>query len=84
VLYPGQRHAVMIKLDQTPSDYNIRIAGSPAGGTVSAYAVLSYEGGKPMKNYTLGYTLPLKQKAGWINYGSGNMTATPTQFDGNA
>ena len=82
LLLPGQRIAVMIKLDQKPSDYTLRIAGSTAGGVMSGYAVFRYKGGKPMKNYTLGYTLPSKQTAGWINYGGLNMTANLTVFNG--
>jgi hypothetical protein len=35
-----------------------------------------------MKNYTLGYTIPSQQKAGWINYGGGNFTPNLVSFEG--
>lgn len=73
----------MIKLNQTHSDYTIRIAGYPVGGIISAYAVFSYKGGKPMKNYTLGYTDPFQQEAGWLNYGGGNFTPDVVSLEGN-
>ncbi|KAH7360649.1 laccase-1 [Rhexocercosporidium sp. MPI-PUGE-AT-0058] len=82
VMYPGQRIAAMIKLNQTPSDYTIRVAGYPGTGVMAGFAVFSYKGGKPMKNYTLGYEVPSKQSAGWIDYGGVNRTADFHQFDG--
>jgi FtsP/CotA-like multicopper oxidase with cupredoxin domain len=80
-VYPGQRLALMVKLDQTPADYTIRFADNGAGQIVSGYAVLRYRGGHPLKNYTVGYTLPLDQKDGYTLYGGVDASNSTTTFD---
>ena len=80
-VYPGQRIAVLLKLNEKPADYTIRFADNGAAQIMSAYAVMSYKGGKPLKNYTVGYTLPLDQKAGYIDYGGQNRTEDVVIFE---
>ncbi|UNI24279.1 hypothetical protein JDV02_010038 [Purpureocillium takamizusanense] len=82
-IYPGQRIAAMVKLNQPAGDYTIRFADDGSSQIVSGYAVLSYRGTHTLKNYTLGYQRPTKQKEGYINYGGilmDNSTA-PFQLD---
>jgi FtsP/CotA-like multicopper oxidase with cupredoxin domain len=41
----GDRISVLLKLDQTPADYQIRIANDGINQVISGFGVLSYEGG---------------------------------------
>jgi hypothetical protein len=66
-LWPGERYAVMIKLDKEPRDYAIRVADASLTQIISASAKLRYKGGK-----NLGET------RGIINYGGQNITAAVT------
>jgi len=40
----GDRISVLVKLDQTPADYTIRVANSGLNQVISGYGVLSYQG----------------------------------------
>ncbi|KAI9744721.1 MAG: hypothetical protein M1818_001646 [Claussenomyces sp. TS43310] len=80
VLYPGQRHSVMIKLDQEPGNYTIRMADDGAAQVMSSYAVLEYKGGKPL-NTTIGYVEPANQTEGFINYGGARMSGSSVRYD---
>ncbi|KAL6854709.1 hypothetical protein ACO1O0_005834 [Amphichorda felina] len=81
LMYPGQRVAVMVKLDQPAGDYTIRFADNGAAQIVTGYAALSYSGGHTLKDYTLGYQLPTKQKEGYINYGGIVMSNATEPFE---
>jgi len=71
----------MVKLDQEPGNYTIRFADNGAGQVVTGYGVLSYKGGHQLRNYTLGYTLPLNQTEGYTDYGGQPRYSNVTVFD---
>ena len=71
----------MVKLDQHPGDYTIRFADNGAGQIITGYGVLSYKGGRKLRNYTLGYTLPLNQTEGYTYYGGALRSPNFTEFD---
>ncbi|RJE19619.1 hypothetical protein PHISCL_08037 [Aspergillus sclerotialis] len=67
-MYAGERYSVMVKLDQMPKDYTIRVADSGLTQIISCYATLRYKHGHP--------GLPASQ--GIINYGGQNTTVAVT------
>lgn len=46
LMYPGERYAVLVKLDQPRADYVLRVPTS-LSQTTSGYAVFRYQGGRP-------------------------------------
>ena len=46
-MYPGERYAVMMKLDKEPGDYTIRVPSSLSQIT-AAFGVMRYKKGKPL------------------------------------
>ncbi|KAJ9634755.1 hypothetical protein H2204_006204 [Knufia peltigerae] len=60
----GDRISVMVKLDQTPADYTIRVANSGLNQVISGYGILSYQGGSG----------PAASAEALMNYGGQNTT----------
>lgn len=83
-LYNGERFSAMIKLDQTPGDYTIRVANSAADQILSGYAKLSYQNhtsqGK-YHSYNATATNSTVNATAYINYGGENTTASVVPLD---
>ena len=67
-LYPGQRYGIMVKLDQKPQNYTVRISDSGGAQLIAGYGVWAYKNGRH-SNECIGYVDPKDQTEGWINYG---------------
>ena len=78
-LYNGERFSAMIKLDQTPGTYTIRVANSGADQILSGYAKLSYQN-YTSKNGPQGYNSTVNGTA-FINYGGANTSASVIPLD---
>lgn len=77
-LYNGERFSAMIKLDQTPGDYTIRVANSGADQIISAYAKLSYINHSSLSSpygYNTTTTNSTVNGTAYITYGGENTTA---------
>ncbi|KAB8079104.1 multicopper oxidase-domain-containing protein [Aspergillus leporis] len=71
-MYNGARYSAMIKLDQTPGDYAIRITDNGGDQIISGYAILSYRGAaEEAPEALLGPTTK-----GYIDYGGHNTSAS--------
>nr|QNT61264.1 laccase [Chrysosporium merdarium] len=68
-IWPGERYAVMVKLDKPARDYTIRVADYSLTQIISAFATLRYHGGRD-----------LGETRATINYGGQNLTHA-VQFD---
>ncbi|KIW14452.1 hypothetical protein PV08_07236 [Exophiala spinifera] len=66
----GDRISVLIKLDQAPADYTIRVANSGLNQVISGYGILSYQGSSG----------PAPSTGAVMNYGGQN-TTTITVLD---
>lgn len=66
----GDRISVLVKLDQTPADYTIRVANSGLNQVISGYGLLSYQGSSG----------PAASPEVVMNYGGQN-TTTVTVLD---
>lgn len=82
-LYNGERFSAMIKLDQTPGDYTIRVANSGADQIISGYAKLSYQNPshKGAKGYNATTTNSTVNGTAYINYGGANTSASVIPLD---
>lgn len=83
-LYNGERFSAMIKLDQTPGDYTIRVANSGADQIISGYAKLSYQNHashKGAKGYNATTTNGTVNGTAYINYGGANTSASVIPLD---
>lgn len=83
-LYNGERFSAMIKLDQTPGDYTIRVANSGADQILSGYAKLSYQNHtlhKGQHYYNATTTNSTVNATAYINYGGENTTASVIPLD---
>ncbi|MCJ1390149.1 hypothetical protein MMC18_003007 [Xylographa bjoerkii] len=69
-LYNGERYSAMVKLNQTPGDYTIRIANNLPDQLISGFATLSYKDGTYMNG-----SIP------YINYGGNNVSTTVQALD---
>ncbi|MCJ1417832.1 hypothetical protein MMC32_004177 [Xylographa parallela] len=69
-LYNGERYSAMVRLNQTPGDYTIRVANNLPDQLISGFATLSYKNG----TYTNG-SIP------YINYGGNNVSAAVQALD---
>ena len=69
-LYNGERYSAMVRLNQTPGDYTIRIANNLPDQLISGFATLSYENGV----HTNG-SIP------YINYAGINMSTAVQALD---
>lgn len=83
-LYNGERFSAMIKLDQTPGDYTIRVANNNADQLISGYAKLSYRnqassGGPYGNNATT--TDSTVNATAYVTYGGQNTTASVIPLD---
>ncbi|KAL2844715.1 laccase-1 [Aspergillus pseudodeflectus] len=74
-VYNGARYSVMIKLDQTPGEYAIRVADNGGDQVMSAYAILSYANADP-HDTTAPKAIIGPHTEGYINYGGGNTSAS--------
>ena len=76
-MYPGERFAVMMKLDKKPADYTMRVP-STLSQITSAFAVMRYKGGQPAP------VVPgiIPKTTGFIDYGGFNTTPQYTVLDG--
>lgn len=63
MIWPGERYAVMIKLDMEPKDYVIRVADAGLTQIISSFATMRYRGGHDRS-----------ESRGIINYGGRNVT----------
>jgi FtsP/CotA-like multicopper oxidase with cupredoxin domain len=70
IMRNGERYSAMIKLDQTPGDYTIRVANSLPNHVISGFATISYFRGIK-KNGSTPY----------IDYGGNNLTSSVIQLD---
>lgn len=70
-IFNGERYSVMIKLDNEPGDYKIRVPNSGANQVISGFATLSYATGE---------TRPLHPQP-YVDYGGQNTTADVIQLD---
>ncbi|KAF2671315.1 conidial pigment biosynthesis oxidase Arb2/brown2 [Microthyrium microscopicum] len=68
----GERYSVMVRLDKTPGDYQIRIANTLPNQILSGFAKMSYTGGSKR--------LPSKP---YINYAGINVTRSVMALDEN-
>ncbi|KIX07314.1 uncharacterized protein Z518_01967 [Rhinocladiella mackenziei CBS 650.93] len=66
VVGPGDRVSFFVKLDQTPGDYQIRVANDGINQVISGFGVLSYKGGSGPAGVSV------------MNYGGQNTTAVVT------
>ncbi|KAI9375833.1 laccase-1 [Aspergillus egyptiacus] len=77
--YNGARYSVMVKLDQTPGDYTLRVADNGGDQVMSGYAVLTYtnapEDCSSVPEAQLG-----PHTAGYMNYGGMNTSASVRQL----
>ena len=83
-LYNGERFSAMIKLDQTPGDYTIRVANSGADQILSGYAKLSYKNSTSLKSpngYNTTSTNSTANATAYIDYAGGNTTASVIPLD---
>jgi FtsP/CotA-like multicopper oxidase with cupredoxin domain len=64
-IYNGERYSVMIKLDQKPTNYTMRVAGN-GNQVISGYATVNYQGGQQRQGESKPY----------IDYGGVNTTAS--------
>lgn len=64
-LYNGQRYSVMVKLDQDPASYQMRVAGN-GNQVISGFATITYKGGADSKRESVPY----------IDYGGMNTTSS--------
>ena len=83
-LYNGERFSAMIKLDQIPGDYTIRVANSGADQIISGYAKLSYQNHTSPKSpngYNSTTTNSTVNGTAYINYAGGNTTASVVALD---
>jgi FtsP/CotA-like multicopper oxidase with cupredoxin domain len=69
-MYAGERYSVMVKLDQKPRDYAIRVSDNCLTQVISAYATLSYDGGRKSRKQ-----VDMTQTRGYIDY-AGQHTST--------
>ena len=86
-LYNGERFSAMIKLNQTPGDYTIRVANLAADQIISGYAKLSYNRTySPFHGtYPWGYNAThfnsTANGTAYINYGGVNTSASVIPLD---
>lgn len=71
-IYNGERYSAMIKLDNDPANYTMRVAGN-GNQVISGFATISYEGGDHNPKVSEPY----------INYGGLNTTADVVRLDTN-
>ena len=71
-MYPAERYAVLIKLDQKPKDYTVRVA-SKLSQIMSGFAIFRYKNSHHSDN------LPTKP---WIDYGGFGVTPEVNVLDG--
>ncbi|KAJ5884439.1 hypothetical protein N7504_012011 [Penicillium tannophilum] len=64
-LYNGQRYSVMVKLDQEPASYQMRVAGN-GNQVISGFATITYKGGENSQHESVPY----------IDYGGINTTSS--------
>lgn len=69
-IYNGERYSAMIKLDNEPAIYTMRVAGN-GNQIISGYATIGYEGGDQNP----------KTSQPYINYGGLNVTANVVQLN---
>ncbi|KAJ5107486.1 hypothetical protein N7456_004161 [Penicillium angulare] len=69
-IYNGQRYSVMVRLDQDPGNYTIRVAGN-GNQVISGFSTLKYRGGD----------LNQRQSIPYINYGGLNTTSSVIPLD---
>ncbi|KAL3456072.1 laccase-1 [Aspergillus heterothallicus] len=84
-VYNGARYAVMIKLDQTPGEYAIRVADNGGDQVMSAFAILSYANA-PTTEDDADTDTEVPQASigphteGYMDYGGGNTSASVRQL----
>ncbi|KAE8147224.1 multicopper oxidase-domain-containing protein [Aspergillus avenaceus] len=78
-MYNGARYSAMIKLDQTPGDYTIRVTDNGGDQVISGYAVLSYRAKTPAKNEIRPQASIGPYSKGYINY-AGLNTSTSVRY----
>ncbi|KAL4954012.1 laccase-1 [Aspergillus filifer] len=78
-IYSGARYAVMVKLDQTPGDYAIRVAVNGGDQVISAFGILRYNNQDQRSGETPRASIgPHTQ--GYMNYGGQNTSADIRQL----
>ncbi|KAL3477245.1 laccase-1 [Aspergillus californicus] len=79
--YNGARYAVMVKLDQTPGEYTLRVADNGGDQVMSGFAILSYENADEGEGDD---TVPVASigphTSGYMDYGGGNTSADVRQL----
>ncbi|KAL2811789.1 laccase-1 [Aspergillus granulosus] len=80
-VYNGARYAVMIKLDQTPGEYAIRVADNGGDQVMSVYAILSYANAPTAVEGTVVPKASIgPHTEGYMNYGGGNTSSSVRQL----
>lgn len=69
-MYNGERYSAMVRLDQTPGDYTIRVANNLPDQLISGYATMSYKRGVSTNG-----SIP------YINYGGINVSTAVLALD---
>ncbi|KAL4905280.1 laccase-1 [Aspergillus multicolor] len=79
-VYSGARYAVMLKLDQTPGEYAIRIAVNGGDQVMSVFAILAYINQDCVNTTDVPKAAIGPYTQGYMNYGGGNTTADVRQL----
>jgi FtsP/CotA-like multicopper oxidase with cupredoxin domain len=79
-MYPGERYTVMVKLDQEPGNYTVRVTDNGIGQIESAYAIFQYLGGhKPLP---AGGFINYNKTEGFTNYGGQLINPNSSMING--
>ncbi|KAE8385117.1 multicopper oxidase-domain-containing protein [Aspergillus alliaceus] len=75
-MYNGARYSVLIKLDQAPGDYAIRVTDNGGDQVISGYAVLSYSAPNRKGDGVRPQALVGPHTKGYIDYAGQNTSAS--------
>ncbi|GMG03889.1 unnamed protein product [Aspergillus oryzae var. brunneus] len=75
-MYNGARYSALVKLNQTPGDYAIRITDNGGDQVISGYAILSYRAANTTENGTRPQAQIGPTTKGYIDYAGQNTSAS--------
>ncbi|KAE8353510.1 Cupredoxin [Aspergillus coremiiformis] len=78
-MYNGARYSALVKLDQTPGDYAIRITDNGGDQVISGYAILSYRAADTGKKGTRPQASIGPKAKGYIDY-AGQKTSASVRY----
>ena len=75
-MYNGARYSALVKLNQTPGDYAIRITDNGGDQVISGYAILSYRAANTTENGTRPQAQIGPTTKGYIDYAGQTTSAS--------